>query len=304
MLFFKYWRYFISTYRVSLCFKVTEWYIGSENIHFSFCLHTSASIQMFQKSAPLQNSSFKCLNPRMNTHIHKLTDTHCYSTRLQMNSAPSLVFQQQQTSISILQKAPPDFFQYSTLSVFWKGCGRAVVTENFSIFSDGKSCHGVITRFTSWKKQKPVGRMNWGDVQSEGDVWIPVGRVCPREVKLVPSGLRGTRVGVRPHCRELFPLRSQRDSSASHCSTKTREGEGTIVSDRQTIFSTQWELRAVKTAQRCVLKNLSCSGRIMAPTSGGEYQFHTSESSSQRKYSHWCSERDRVPKIKLRNGTH
>ncbi len=64
--------------------------------------------------------------------------------------------------------------------------------------------------------------------------------------------------------------------------------------------SEQWK------QHRCrVLINLSCSGRIMTPTSGrGEYQFHTSESSPQGKYSQWRSERDRVTKIKLKNRTH
>lgn len=72
-----------------------------------------------------------------------------------------------------------------------------------------------------------------------------------------PFGAAGDRCqGVRLHLRdaEFLPLRSKRDSLFSCCSTKTR-GEETrssvIIRGRlQTIFSTQWELGAVKTAQR------------------------------------------------------
>ncbi len=76
----------------------------------------------------------------------------------------------------------------------------------------------------------------------------------------------------------------------------TRRGNDTIVSYYQrTKFRGyfQHSENSEQRKQRCgrVLINLSCSGRIMTPRSVGEYQFHTSESSSHRKCSQWCDKR-------------
>lgn len=119
----------------------------------------------------------------------------------------------------------------------------------------------------SWKRQR--GRINWGSVQSEApktpevmcefllDAFVHVKSIWSLQSCGVPES------GVHLHRRdaEFFPLRSQQHSSASHCSTKTHRDEtrpswAIIRGEIQTIFSTQWELRAVKTAQRpCTYKS-------------------------------------------------
>lgn len=123
--------------------------------------------------------SVLCSTPHLHgnvpeAHIHTLSDTHCYSPRLQMISAPSQVFQQQKTSISILQKAPPHSIIRPLSFVerlSWLKTCPSFLMEN------KRCCHQTFEAEPQVQERKreektrrskrPVGRTKRGDVQSE-----------------------------------------------------------------------------------------------------------------------------------------
>lgn len=183
--------------------------------------HLSANI-LYSSSAALLIYMEMCLKLRMNTHIHTLADTHCYSTRLQMNSAPSQVFQQQET-------APLDTSIFHPLSslerLLWLKTSPSFLMEN--------KWHRTWSPKKTGRNKRPVRLTNWGDVQSEATKTPEVMREPLSEVPSTWSeagplrAAGGQSQGGCLHRRdaEFFPLGSQRDSSVSRCSTKTHGEE-------------------------------------------------------------------------------
>lgn len=103
------------------------------------------------------------------------------------------------------------------------------------------------------RNKSPLGSDELRPKTPEGDVWVPVERVRPRQAS---SRLRGIEVGgpsAPAGCR-ILPSQIQAGLLGLTLLYKdTRGGDKTIISDYERTnsdtFSTQWELRAVKTAR-------------------------------------------------------
>ena len=133
-------------------------------------------------------------------------------------------------------------------------------------------------------KQKQEGGGGSDDLRQRPirstDVWSSVRRVRPRETQpglIRPAGSRCRGSVSTGRDAEFFPLGSRRDSSASHCSTKTHEEETKTINDHQRTNSD----RRFNTVR-------SRSGEAgQRSTSGGHDHFHTQRRSSQSKYPRW-----------------
>lgn len=154
-----------------------------------------------------------------------------------------------------------------------------------------------------YSRQKGRTKRSWGSMQQKTfGVWWTRGHKRAATCESLSDGFlhmkssqplqgrRGSVSGARLHLRdaEFLPLRSELDSLFSCCSTKTggeeKRPSAIIGGQIQTMFSTEWELRALETAQRsCVCESQLFGQECDADLAGGRAQFHTSERISQRK---------------------